>query len=170
MRIRLLATAAILGASLTGAANAQTWTRQELNAEAWGQNEDSTLMFGCVRGIMAASLMVTLPLDSRFRSLRSGSTYEVTFEVDGILKPVRMDYEPSESANFIRQINADQESGWAEEDTLNDLVYSLQDGSQLTVRLGETTLTTMSLAGSSDALRGIYIGCGMRMSGTGVMD
>jgi hypothetical protein len=168
MKIKQFVAATLVGLSITGAANAQTWSKQSgwaESGEAWGQNDDGTLVFGCGSGEPVAQLMVTLDQHSRFTRLRGGEAYELVFEIDGQPISVPMKYDPSESANFLLRIKAD-ESGFAEDETLNNLVYALQDGSRLKLIMGAYTLTEMSLAGSSEVLRGIYLGCGMRLTGT----
>lgn len=176
MKIKQFIAVTLVGLSVAQAAHAQTWQREDYG----GSYEPLTtgvasrgvkVEFGCGRAPTEAFVRVYVPWQSRFGRLAEEGFFDVAFVVDGEPIPLSLQFTRTETeAVFATSVEMD-EQGFAESDHLNNLVYALQSGRSASISAPALGVeSALPLNGSMSALRGIYVGCGMHLSGTGVMD
>lgn len=180
MQIKQFAITALVGMAISGAAQAQTWERLDeegnyLSAMATGTN-DASFSFGCrdnVREQDVAEFWITFPAEKVPEDFEDGNVVRAFIDVDGERTEWRLDFMVIGDGDVVGFTSTgdprlDEEAG---SEAQVNLVYALQTGRQATFNIPLLNLSsTLGLEGSMDALRGIYIGCGTRITGTGVID
>lgn len=153
---------------------AQSWVRQAEDDARIGAGTVSVFM-GC-EGTederIGTMIVGVASSDSAHRRLRNNRTYVINFIVDGhpvATRQARTYLEDGEDDTFgLRDISPIGQQG---DYGLYDLAEELRRGRVLTISIPEVEFTrNIPLTGSSRALMGIYGLCGMRPTGTGVMN
>lgn len=169
MKVSLLAVATLVGLSAAHVAHAQSWERwDEGGAQAWAEN--ASLTFGCdAEDNSAASLRAVVGYDqgnSSMSAMSPGREYAVSFVVDGRSSPIKMKFEAEgEEGIALSVVEPFAEGGMK----LVDLTTELANGNRLTFQIPALGVSIpFSLTGSREALNGVYLGCGMWPTGTGV--
>lgn len=171
MTIKYFAAVALLGMTVSGAAHAQSWERWD-EGVAQASQEGAALTFGCDSGDgSAASLRAVVGFDRGDRaamaSMAPGRQYSAVFVVDGHSSPVRMEFiTDGEEGIVLAAVEPFSEDGMK----LVDLAVELMNGNRLVFQIPTLGVSVpFRLSGSRDALNGVYLGCGMWPTGTGVM-
>lgn len=169
MKIKMFAAAA-LGLSIAGAANAQSWERWD-EGGAQARAEGASLTFGCgADDPTSASLKAVVAFDlgneSAMFAMSMDRPYEATFVVDGSPTPIRMMFiGDGEEGIALQAIEPVSDDGMK----LVDLTTELRNGNRLVLQIPALGVSVpFSLNGSRNALNGVYLGCGMWPTGTGV--
>lgn len=180
MTISQFVATTLVGISIAGAAQAQSWERLEDDgnypaAMATGSN-DASFSFHCrdnVREQDVAEFWVMFPAEKVREDFEDGNVVRAFIDVDGERTEWRLDFMvvgDGDIVGFTSTGDSRLDADVGSEAQVN-LVYALQNGQQARLDIPLLDLSsTLGLAGSMDALAGIYLGCGMRMTGTGVMD
>lgn len=173
MKIKMLAAAALVGMSIAGAANAQSWTTEDVGGTLYATGHGggrTTLELHCGASHQnpeEAHFRVRMPWRSSFEGKleRGDEKFNAQLAIDGSSYPIRMEWGSMEEAGVEFYVTALA----ADADDLTMLVAELQNGSTATFSIPSLGVTsTVPLKGSRAALNGIYMGCGMRPTGTGV--
>jgi len=180
MKIKKFVAATLVGLSIAGSAHAQSWERLEYDdnypsAIASGSN-DASFSFHCrdnVREQDVAEFWVMFPAEKVREDFADGNVVRAFIDIDGERTEWRLDFMvvgDGDVVGFTSTGDPRLHVDVGSEAQVN-LVYALQNGRKATLSIPLLDLsTTLELNGSMDALVGIYLGCGMRMTGTGVMD
>lgn len=175
MKIKHLAAATLAGMSIAGSANAQSWERLEDGnypaAMAMGSN-NASFSFHCrdnVREQDVAEFWVMFPAGEVPEDFEDGNVVRAFIDVDGERTEWRLNFIVVGDGDVVGFTSTgdprlDVEVG---SEAQVNLVYALQNGRQATLNIPLLNISsTLGLSGSMDALRGIYLGCGTRLTGT----
>ncbi|MEN5364741.1 hypothetical protein [Brevundimonas intermedia] len=173
MKIKQFVAATLVGMSIAGAANAQSWSQEKVDGTLYATGRGSggtTLELHCGASHQnpeEAHFRVRMPWRSSFEGKleRGDEKFNAQLAIDGSIQPIRMEWGSMEEAGVEFYVTAMAEDAG----DLTMLVAELQNGSTATFNIPALGVSsTVPLTGSRDALNGIYMGCGMHPTGTGV--
>jgi len=170
MKIKQFVVATLVGMSVAGGAQAQSWERWE-EGGAQGRAEGASLTFGCdADDPTSASLKAVVAFDlgneAAMFSMSMARPYAATFVVDGSPMPIGMRFiGDGEEGIALQALEPFSDGGMK----LVELTTALQNGNRLVLQIPALGVSVpFSLVGSRDALNSVYLGCGMWPTGTGV--
>lgn len=173
MKIKQFVVAALVGMSVTNVAHAQSWSTEEVDGTVYATGYGSggtTLTLHCGashQNPAEAHFRVLMPWRSSFEGKlqRGDEKFNAQLAIDGSAQSIRMEWGSMEEAGVEFYVTALA----ADAGDLTMLVAELQNGSTATFSIPSLGVTsTVPLRGSRNALSGIYMGCGMLPTGTGV--